>query len=153
MGILVLFGTSLLIFTIARVVPGDVATIALGARATEAAKEALRMEMNLYDPFPVQYVKWLTSAVTGNFGNSFVTKRPVAMDVAQFLPATLELIIMAGVFMVIGTFILGLLAGKYKNTWVDGLIRVLSYIGVALPAFVIGILLLLLFGYKSQSNF
>ena len=144
MGILVLFGTSLLIFTIARVVPGDVATIALGARATEAAKEALRMEMNLYDPFPVQYVKWLTSAVTGNFGNSFVTKRPVAMDVAQFLPATLELIIMAGVFMVIGTFILGLLAGKYKNTWVDGLIRVLSYIGVALPAFVIGILLLLL---------
>ena len=64
MGILVLFGTSLLIFTIARVVPGDVATIALGARATEAAKEALRMEMNLYDPFPVQYVKWLTSAVT-----------------------------------------------------------------------------------------
>ena len=151
MGILVLFGTSLLIFTIARVVPGDVATIALGARATEAAKEALRMEMNLYDPFPVQYVKWLTSAVTGNFGNSFVTKRPVAMDVAQFLPATLELIIMAGVFMVIGTFILGLLAGKYKNTWVDGLIRVLSYIGVALPAFVIGILLLLLFGYKLQA--
>ena len=146
MGILVLFGTSLLIFTIARVVPGDVATIALGARATEAAKEALRMEMNLYDPFPVQYVKWLTS-----FGNSFVTKRPVAMDVAQFLPATLELIIMAGVFMVIGTFILGLLAGKYKNTWVDGLIRVLSYIGVALPAFVIGILLLLLFGYKLQA--
>lgn len=151
MGILVLFGTSLLIFTIARVVPGDVATIALGARATEAAKEALRMEMNLYDPFPVQYVKWLTSAVTGNFGNSFVTKRPVAMDVAQFLPTTLELIIMAGVFMVIGTFILGLLAGKYKNTWVDGLIRVLSYIGVALPAFVIGILLLLLFGYKLQA--
>lgn len=151
MGILVLFGTSLLIFTIARVVPGDVATIALGARATEAAKEALRMEMNLYDPFPVQYVKWLTSAVTGNFGNSFVTKRPVAMDVAQFLPATLELIIMAGVFMVIGTFILGLLAGKYKNTWVDGLIQVLSYIGVALPAFVIGILLLLLFGYKLQA--
>lgn len=73
------------------------------------------------------------------------------MDVAQFLPATLELIIMAGVFMVIGTFILGLLAGKYKNTWVDGLIRVLSYIGVALPAFVIGILLLLLFGYKLQA--
>ncbi len=58
---------------------------------------------------------------------------------------------MAGVFMVIGTFILGLLAGKYKNTWVDGLIRVLSYIGVALPAFVIGILLLLLFGYKLQA--
>lgn len=67
MGILVLFGTSLLIFTIARVVPGDVATIALGARATEAAKEALRMEMNLYDPFPVQYVKWLTNGSVNRY--------------------------------------------------------------------------------------
>ena len=106
MGILVLFGTSILIFTIARVVPGDVATIALGSRATEAAKEALRREMNLYDPLPMQYVKWLSSALSGNFGNSFVTKRPVAMDVAQFLPATLELVIVSGIFMVAGTFIL-----------------------------------------------
>lgn len=150
MGILVLFGTSILIFTIARVVPGDVATIALGSRATEAAKEALRQEMNLYDPLPLQYIKWLSSAVQGNFGNSFVTKRPVYMDIVQFLPATLELVIISGFFMVIGTFVLGLLAGKYKNTWVDGLIRVLSYVGVALPAFVVGILLLLLLGYKLQ---
>lgn len=150
MGILVLFGTSILIFTIARVVPGDVATLALGSRATEAAKEALRQEMNLYDPLPVQYLKWLTSALQGDFGNSFITKRPVSMDVIQFLPATLELVIVSGIFMTIGTFVLGLLAGKYKNTWVDGLIRVLSYIGVALPAFVVGILLLLVFGYKFQ---
>lgn len=151
MGILVLFGTSILIFTIARVVPGDVATIALGSRATEEAKEALRQEMNLYDPLPVQYVKWLGNAVQGDFGNSFITKRAVSLDIAQFLPATLELVIVAGIFMVIGTFVLGLLAGKYKNTWIDGLIRVLSYIGVALPAFVVGILLLLFFGYKLQA--
>ena len=60
MGILVLLGTSILIFTIARVVPGDVATIALGSRATEAAKEALRQEMNLHDPLsaPVHQMAW-----------------------------------------------------------------------------------------------
>lgn len=147
LGILVLFGTSILIFGIARIVPGDVASIALGSRATESAKEALRAELYLNDPLPVQYVKWLRDVLQGNFGNSFITKRPVSQDIIQFFPATAELALVAGVFMVIGTFGLGLLSGKYKNTWVDGLIRVLSYAGIALPAFVVGILLLLLFGY------
>lgn len=147
LGILVLLGTSILIFTIARVVPGDVATLALGARASDAAKETLRQEMNLNDPLPVQYVKWLGNVLHGDFGKSFITKRTIAEDVTQFFPATLELIIIAGIFIVAGSFALGLLAGKHKNTWIDGLIRVLSYIGVALPAFVVGILLLLLFGY------
>ncbi|WP_434309500.1 ABC transporter permease [Hominifimenecus sp. rT4P-3] len=147
LGIFVLLGTSILIFTIARVVPGDVATIALGSRASEAAKETLRQEMNLYDPLPVQYVKWLGRVVQGDFGNSFITKRAVVDDVVQFFPATLELILLTGVFIVGGSFILGILAAKHKNTWIDGIIRIFSYIGVALPAFVVGVLLLLLFGY------
>ncbi|WP_434309946.1 ABC transporter permease [Hominifimenecus sp. rT4P-3] len=147
MGIFVLLGTSILIFTIARVVPGDVATIALGSRASEAAKETLRQEMNLYDPLPVQYVKWLGRVVQGDFGNSFITKRAVVDDVVQFFPATLELILLTGVLIVGGSFILGILAAKHKNTWIDGIIRIFSYIGVALPAFVVGVLLLLLFGY------
>ncbi len=148
LGVLVLLGTSILIFIIARVVPGDVATIALGARATDAAKETLRQELYLNDPLSVQYIKWLGDAIQGNFGNSFITKRPVATDVQQFFPATLELILLSGVLIVAGTFGLGLLAGRYKNTWVDGLIRILSYVGIALPAFVVGILLILLFGYE-----
>ncbi len=147
LGIFVLLGTSILIFTIARVVPGDVPTIALGSRASEAAKEALREELYLNDSFPVQYVKWLSDVLHGDFGNSFITKRPVIDDVKQFLPATLELAIVAGVLMVIGTFVLGILSAKYKNTWIDGLIRILSYVGIAIPAFVVGILLLLLLGY------
>lgn len=147
LGILVLLGTSILIFTIARIVPGDVATIALGSRATDAAKEALREELYLNDALPIQYLKWLGDVLHGNFGNSFITKRPIMMDVKQFLPATVELALVAGVFMFIGTFGLGILAAKHKNTWVDGLIRILSYIGIAIPAFVVGILLLLLMGY------
>ena len=150
LGVLVLLGTSIMIFTIARVVPGDVAKIALGSRASEAAKEALREELHLNDSLAVQYIKWLGDALHGDFGNSFITKRAVSADVAQFLPATLELVLISGIFIVIGTFALGILAGKHKNTWVDGLIRVLSYVGVALPAFVVGILLLLLFGFKWQ---
>ncbi len=150
LGVLVLLGTSILIFIIARVVPGDVASIALGSRASESAKEALREELYLNDPLPVQYIKWLGDALHGDFGDSFITKRAVSADVQQFLPATLELVLVSGVFIVIGTFVLGLLAARYKNTWVDGLIRILSYIGIALPAFVVGVLLLLLFGYKFQ---
>jgi len=150
LGILVLLGTSILIFIIARVVPGDVATIALGARATEAAREAFIAEMYLNYPLPMQYIRWLTDVLQGDFGNSFITRRPVLDDVAQFYPATLELILMAGVFIVVGTFTLGILAGKYRNSWVDGLIRILSYIGIAMPAFVVAILLLLLFGHHVQ---
>lgn len=148
LGVLVLLGTSILIFTIARVVPGDVAAIALGSRASDSAKEDLREELYLNDALPVQYIKWLRDALGGNFGNSFITKRPVMEDVAQFLPATAELVILSGMFMAAGTFLLGILSGKYKNTWVDGLIRIMSYVGIAMPAFVVGILLLLLFGYK-----
>lgn len=148
LGVLVLLGTSILIFTIARVVPGDVVNIALGSRASDSAKEALREELYLNDSLPVQYIKWLRDALGGNFGNSFITKRPVIEDVEQFLPATAELVILSGVFMVAGTFLMGILSGKYKNTWIDGLIRFLSYVGIAMPAFVVGILLLLLFGYK-----
>ena len=147
-GMLVLLGTSVLIFIIARVVPGDVATIALGSRATDAAKEALREELYLNDHLPIQYVKWLGDVLQGDFGNSFITKRAVVQDVKQFFPATLELIMVSGVFIIIGTFTLGILAGKHKNSPIDGLVRMMSYIGIALPAFVVGILLLLLFGYK-----
>ena len=75
LGIFVLFGTSILIFTIARVVPGDVTTLALGSRASEAAREALRVEMYLNDPLPIQYVKWLGDVLHGDFGNSFITHR------------------------------------------------------------------------------
>ncbi len=147
LGILVLFGTSILIFFIARVVPGDVANIALGSRATEAAKEALRQELYLNDTLPVQYIKWLGDVLRGNFGNSFITKRPIVTDIKQFFPATAELVIMSGIFIIIGSFALGILAGKHKNTWVDGLIRIMSYVGIAIPAFVMAILLLLLFGH------
>lgn len=145
--IFVIVGISIIIFVLSRIVPGDPAKLALGPRATEAALDALRQEMYLDKPLPLQYVYWAGDVLHGDFGRSLNSKRPVSMDVAQFLPATIELMIFAGVMLVAGSMGLGLLAGKYRDTWVDGLIRVLSYIGIALPAFVVAVLLLLLFGY------
>src|SRR5690554_6765485 len=131
LSILVIFGVSILIFTISRIIPGDPARLALGPRATNEAVEALRKEMNLDEPLPKQYVLWLKDVLNGDFGRSLTSKRPVAMDVKQFMPATVELMIFAALLMVIFSFLLGILSAKYKNSFFDGLIRIFTYAGIA----------------------
>ncbi|MCL4423999.1 MAG: ABC transporter permease [Firmicutes bacterium] len=148
--ILVLVGLSIVIFIIARVVPGDPTRMALGARAPQWAVDKLKAEMNLDKPLQVQYVYWLKGALRGDFGTSLVTRRPVVEDVKEFLPATVELVIFAGLIQSLFGILLGILAAMYSNTWVDGLIRLLAYLGVVTPAFVFAVLFLLLFGYSWQ---
>ena len=145
-----MFGLSIVIFSISRVMPGDVATMALGSTATEEAKETYRVANHLYDPLPKQYLYWIGGVLHGDFGTSTSTNRPVSVDVSEFLPATLELVVMAAIMLVLLSILLGVLAAKYRDTVVDGIVRVLSYIGVAMPSFVIATLLVLLFGYVWQ---
>ncbi|MBL8131706.1 MAG: ABC transporter permease [Anaerolineae bacterium] len=144
--IFVLFGLSILIFTIARVLPGDPARTALGARAPQETVDRLREEMHLNDTLPVQYTYWLGDALRGDFGMSLVTRRSVTTDIAEFLPASLELVIFAGVLTLVGGIALGTLSARYKDSWVDNLIRILSYAGVVTPAFIFAIIFLLVFG-------
>ena len=147
LSIVVLLGLSIIIFVIARVVPGDPARLSLGPRAPQDVVDALRKELHMDRPLPEQYWIWLTNALQGDLGKSLVSKRPVIQDVAQYLPATLELVFFAAIFMVFFAILLGTLAARYKDTWVDGMIRTLSYFGVSIPAFVVAILFILLFGY------
>jgi len=147
LSIFVIFGLSILIFIIARIVPGDPALMALGPRAPKEVVERLRQEMYLDKPLPEQYFYWIKGVFSGDFGRSLVTKRAVSEDIKEFLPATLELAIFAGILMVVFAIILGSSSARYKNTWVDNLIRTLSYFGVAIPAFVAAIIFMLLFGY------
>lgn len=149
-GILVLFAMSILIFILSRTIQGDPARVALGANASEEAVESMREHLHLDEPIIKQYGIWLGNLMHGDFGYSTKTRRSVSDDVKDFLPATLELILMAGVFMVVFAIIFGRLAARKRNTWVDGVIRVMSYIGVAMPAFVWAVLLLLFFGYVWQ---
>ena len=79
---LVLVGLSILIFVIVRIMPGDTARMALGPRAPEAAVEALREEMHLNDSYIVQYGYWISGILQGDFGDSIVTRRPVAEDIS-----------------------------------------------------------------------
>ncbi|MEI6308915.1 MAG: ABC transporter permease [bacterium] len=147
LSLVVIIGLSILIFVIARIVPGDPARMALGANAPQEVVDRLRVRMNLDKPIYTQYVLWLGGVLQGDFGDSLYTKRPVAEDIAEFLPATVELVIFAGIIMAFGGILLGTLSAKYNNTWVDTIIRLFSYIGVVTPAFVFAILFMLLFGY------
>jgi peptide/nickel transport system permease protein len=145
--ILVLVGLSILVFFIARVIPGDPARQALGPRVPEETVQALRVEMSLDKPYPVQYLIWLKGAVKLDLGRSLLTRRPVINDIREYLPATLEIVFISAVFMVAGGILLGILATKFANTWLDGFIRIFSYLGIVSPAFVWAIIFILVFGY------
>jgi len=145
--VFVLVGLSILIFVIARVMPGHPARMALGARAPEWAVERLREEMHLNESLYVQYYYWAKGALHGDFGMSLVTRRSVANDIKEFLPASLELALYAGIFMGIIGITLGTISGWYSNTWIDNLVRVISYIGIVTPSFVFAIFFVLIFSY------
>ncbi|MDL2273727.1 ABC transporter permease [Oscillospiraceae bacterium OttesenSCG-928-G22] len=150
LSIFVLFGLSIIIFFIARVVPGDPARMALGSRAPEFALEQYREEMHLNDPFPTQYAYWLSGVVRGDFGNSITTKRNVLQDIQEFLPATLELMLYSAIMMILGSILLGTLAARFRDKFLDGLIRAFSYVGVAIPAFVLAVFFILAFGMSGR---
>jgi peptide/nickel transport system permease protein len=145
--VFVLLGLSILVFLIARVMPGDPARMALGPRAPEQVVENFRKSLHLDKPLYVQYYHWIKDAIRGDFGQSIFTRRDVADDIKEFFPATLELMLVCGVMMSVFGILLGVISARYANRWPDNLVRILSYMGVVTPAFVFAILFLLLFGY------
>lgn len=147
LSIFVLLGLSILIFIIARVVPGDPARQALGPRAPEWAVQNLRQEMHLDKPLYAQYGLWLEGIARGDLGKSLVTRRPVNTDIREFLPATLEIVILSAFIMAVGGITLGVLSAKHSNSWLDGLMRIVSYLGIVTPAFVWAIIFMLIFSY------
>ena len=145
--ILVLLGLSLVIFIISRIMPGDPARMALGPRAPEEVAQRLRVEMHLDKTIPVQYLHWLKGAVQGDFGKSLRSERPVMEDIINVFPATLELAFYILIFMSIFGFGIGTLSARYRDTWVDNLGRIISYLGVITPPFVFALLGMMVFAY------
>ncbi len=145
--LIVLIGVSLLIFAIARVIPGDPARIALGPNATAEAVLALREKLHLDASFLTQYGYFLADLARGDLGISLYTNRPVMTDIAQFLPATLELVLVSGLMMVAIGLPLGILSARRRGTWVDHTIRLVTMLGVSAPAFVWAVVLMLAFSY------
>jgi len=143
--IFVLFGLSILIFFIARIVPGDPARMALGPRAPVDVVERLRQQMHLDRPILQQYGLWLWEVAHGNLGDSLFTRRPVKQDIREFFPATLELVGLTALFIVVFGISLGVISARYANTWFDNVVRLFSYLGIVTPAFAWAVILMLLF--------
>lgn len=137
----VLLVLALIIFVLARVVPGDPARIALGPTASAEQVETLRAEMGLDNPLPVQFFNFLGGAVQGDFGKSLISGKPVAQEIAGLLPATLELVLATLIIMLVIGLPFGVLAARYRNTWFDAILRIVSLVGVTMPSFLFAILL------------
>ena len=144
---LTLLGLALIMFVIARVIPGDPARLSLGPLATDAQVAALRHDLGLDQPLPAQFGHYLSGVVRGDFGQSLVTRQAVAQDIRNRLPATIELVLAASLLVAVVGVGLGALAARYRGRWFDVLVRALALLGVVTPSFFVGILLQLLFGY------
>lgn len=145
--ILVLAGTSVLIFGIARIIPGDPARIALGPEASAEQVEMLRERLHLNEPFVSQYIEFLRDLFGGDLGMSLYTKRPVTGDIASALPATLELVFAAGFLMAVIGIPMGILSAYWRDRIGDHVIRLVALLGVVTPSFVWAIFLMLGFAY------
>jgi peptide/nickel transport system permease protein len=145
--LVVLVGVSVLMFAIARVIPGDPARIALGPNATDAQVKALRHERHLDQSIPDQYWFYVSELAHGNLGNSLYSNRPVAVDIEQYLPATLELVFTAGLLMVVIGIPVGILSARYRGRMADHVSRLVALMSISTPAFVWGVIFQLVFAY------
>ena len=137
-----------LVFFVVRVLPGDPATAALGDYASKDAINALRAKMGLDVPLWLQYLRFLGDLGRGNLGTSIITGYPVSAQMVKVLPYTLTLTFCAISLGYLFGLPLGLSAAIRRNSFIDYFNRIFSLLGLSIPAFYLGILLILLFSIK-----
>lgn len=145
---------SMLVFGLIRMAPGDPAAMQMGREAAKPENlpklEALREEMGLTKPIPVQYVYWIQDLAQGNFGDSLKNKRPTIDLFMQKLPATLELVLGATLFALLLAVPLGILAAIKRGSVVDRAAMGFVSAGLAIPGFWLGLTLILIFSVRLQ---
>jgi len=138
-----LFGMSLLVFGLMRLVPGDPAVAVLGYKATPEGIKALRDAFHLDEPLPQQYVRWLAGVARGDFGLDFRQNEPIGRMILDRLPVTIELALLASVCAAVIGVPLGLLGGGRRGSAVDRAALAVGLVGVSIPDFWLGIMLIL----------
>ncbi|WP_321343213.1 ABC transporter permease [Breoghania sp.] len=141
----VLFGLLLLTFTMLQLIPTDPAAALAGDNATVEQIEAIREQFGYNDPVVVQFWTYLKQVSHGDFGVSVYSMRPIGADIAQRLPATIELTFVALILAGVGGIVIGTLAAVWHNSAFDHIVRVLSVAGLAVAAFWFAIMLQVLF--------
>ena len=143
--LLVLIGVSIMTFFIARVVPANAAELYIGPKARPEDIARVTKQLGLDKPLPVQYAVYMNELLHGDLGTSLGTKRPVLTEITGRLPATLELLI-TGMFLAILIGVpLGVLSARWQGKPLDTAVRIVSIMGVSMPAFFLGLLLQILF--------
>lgn len=143
----VLLLISMVSFVMLRLAPGDPAVLQAGAGASEEAIAAMRLKLRLDDSLVEQYVFWIANVFRGDLGNSYTSGLPVAELIAARLPATIQLSLLALLLIIFVGIPLGVLSALWRNRPFDQGVRFLSLMGISVPNFVIGVLLILVFGW------
>lgn len=147
-GLLVLIAVAVITFFLSRVVPADPAAFLAGQNASEATVQRIRTEHGLDRPLPEQFASYMVGLARGDLGESIRTRRSVSTDLGQYLPATLELLIVSFVLYLAISFSLAVLAARNPGGAVDGSIRLITMIGTGIPVFWLGMTLQFFFFYK-----
>jgi ABC-type dipeptide/oligopeptide/nickel transport system permease component len=145
LSLITLFGVSVLIFLMLRVLPGDPARVLAGLNASEEQVARLRDQLGLDDSLLAQYWSFITGVVQGDLGQSARTSRPVASEIAVRLPATLILAVVATVIGSVLGITAGVVAAVRRNSLLDHIISSVAMMGVSMPVYWLGLLLILLF--------
>jgi len=146
--VLVLWGVMTITFFVARVIPADPVGAILGPQAPPEAIERERERLGLNRPIYVQYARYVLDLLRGDLGVSLRTRRPVLQDIAQFFPATVELALSAFLIGIVLGISVGVVSAVYPGRVIDHTSRVFAIVGLSMPAFWLGLLLLLGFYYK-----
>ncbi|WP_285587542.1 MULTISPECIES: ABC transporter permease [Herbidospora] len=148
--LLLCVGITLVAFTLTQLVPGDPAAANLGQQAIgdPAAVAAFRAKYGLDQPLPVQYLTYIGNVFQGNLGMSQQSHRPVAEDLAEFVPATIELALFAIVVSLLVGVALGVVAAVNRDRWPDQVLRVVSLGGVSMPTFWVALVAFYLLSFK-----
>src|SRR6185312_1025374 len=148
LGLLLLFAVSVLIFVGTQILPGDVAQSILGQAATPQAVANLRAQLGLNDPAYVRYFRWLFGLLTGDLGTALTSGLPIGPAIAERLSNTLFLAFWAAAVSIPLAIVLGLIAVRHRNGFIDKLISASTLAAISLPEFFIGYLLIYFIAVK-----
>ena len=146
----IMFGVAIMVFIFMRLTPGDPVDIMMGSGGAVGAGEIeqLRAEFHLDEPIHIQLWYFLRDAARGDLGNSYIKKRPTMGLIAERLPATIELALGSLFFALIIAFPIGILSAVRQNSWLDRFSMAGAFLGISMPAFWLGIVLILIFSVK-----
>src|SRR5262249_38329814 len=140
-----LFGVLAVTFALLYLAPGDPVSAIVGERADSATVMRVRADLHLDDPLYLRFGRYVGGVVTGDLGTSYVTRRPIAKELAQRFPATLRLAASAMALAIVVGLIIGMWGALHPGSWVDRIATLGAYLGVAFPVYWVGLLLILLF--------